>query len=379
MLTRSSPVIVPESERMWIDTVRTLAAGFSETAADDDVAARLPIEHLEALSASGLDTAFLPVEHGGAGLSYTTLGQVVRILASRHPAVAAVWLMHIGAAHALVTMSAPDEAAFFAAELRAGRRFANALSEPAGGNFFLASQQDATPADEDWTLTGRKLFVSGSEAAHHLFLNARVDGAPAFFGVSVDDSVSFPPIDETMGMRATRSRTMLFQDTPLRRSRRCGPPPADYANLITVGFAFLSIGIAESALDALASYARGRGAPGSDVTLAEASWVRSETAMVWAETRAARLMAEQVTWLADAGSPETMPAATETKMLANEVAKRAAAVAVKVGGGSGYLVSSPIQRIFRDAQAGAIMAYSVPFSAEVVGGWVLDAEVDSHA
>jgi alkylation response protein AidB-like acyl-CoA dehydrogenase len=74
-----------------------------------------------------------------------------------------------------------------------------------------------------------------------------------------------------------------------------------------------------------------------------------------------------------------MPAATETKMLANEVAKRAAALAVKVGGGSGYLVSSPIQRIFRDAQAGAIMAYSVPFSAEVVGGWVLDAEVDSHA
>jgi alkylation response protein AidB-like acyl-CoA dehydrogenase len=379
MLTRPSPVVVPESERIWIDTVTALADGFAETVAADDAAARLPIEHLEALSASGLDAAFLPVEHGGAGLSYATLGQIVRVLASRHPAVAAVWLMHIGAAHALVTMSSPDEAAFFAGELRAGRRFANALSEPAGGNFFLASQQDATPAGEDWTLTGRKLFVSGSEAAQHLFLNARIDGAPAFFGVSIDGTVSFPPIDETMGMRATRSRSILFQDTPLLRARLCAPPPADYANLITVGFAFLSIGIAESALDALATYARGRRAPGSDVTLAEASWVRSGTAMAWAETRAARLMAEQVTWLADAGSPEAMPAATETKMLANEVAKRAAALAVKVGGGSGYLVSSPIQRIFRDAQAGAIMAYSVPFSAEVVGGWVLDAEVDSHA
>ena len=51
-----------------------------------------------------------------------------------------------------------------------------------------------------------------------------------------------------------------------------------------------------------------------------------------------------------------------------------AALGVKVGGGSGYLRTSPIQRHFRDAQAGALMAYSVEVCQDVVGGWVLDAE-----
>ena len=368
MLTRPSPVTVPVAEQHWVDTARTLAAGFAATVAADDAEARLPVEHLRALADSGLDAAFLPRAHGGEALSYATLGTIVRTLAAAHPAVATVWLMHLGAAHALVTLSPEAEAAFFAAELKAGRRFANALSEPAGGNHFLASQQDAAASGDDWTLTGRKLFVSGSEIADHLFLNARVDGGPAFFGVSVDDTVTFPPIEETMGMRATRSRTILFDGTPLRRSRLTGPPPADYANLITVGFAFLSVGIAESALDALKAVAtRSKGGQ----TLADTSWVAQETGMAWAEVTAAALLAERTAWLADQRSPEAMPAATETKMLANEVAKRTAALAVRVGGGGGFLLASPIQRIFRDAQAGALMAYSVPFSAALVGGWVL--------
>lgn len=368
MLTRPSPVAIPAAEHHWIDTVTALAEGFAQTVAADDLEARLPIEHLRALSDAGLDRAFLPAAHGGEGLSYATLGAVVRTLASSHPAVATVWLMHQGAAHALVSTSQPEQAAFFAAELHAGRRFANALSEPAGGNHFLASQQDADAAEGGWTLTGRKLFVSGSEAADHLFLNARIDGDPAFFGVTIDDTVSFPPIDETAGMRATRSRSILFDGTPLRRERRCDPPAPGYANLITIGFGFISIGIAESALDALAAVAR---VAKGGTALADAQWVKQEVGMVWTEVQAARLLAERAAWLADTGSPEAMPAAAESKLLANEVAKKAAALAVKVGGGGGYLVRSPIQRIFRDAQAGALMAYSVPFTSEIVGGALL--------
>jgi len=375
MLSDRSPMAVPPAEQHWVDAVTALVAGFAATVADDDREARLPVDHLAALNASGLDAAFLPVERGGAALSYATLGAVVRTIAAAHPALAAVWLMHIGAAHALVSNSEPEASGFFAAELATGARFANALSEPAGGNYFLTSQQDVPATDGGWTLTGRKMFVSGSEAAHHIMLNARVGGHPAFFGVTIDDTVSFPPIDLTSGMRATRSRSMAFDGTLLRAERLCRVPAADYANLITVGFSFISIGIAESALAALTAYATSRpAAPGSTETLADATWVRMEVGMISAEVRAARLAAERTAWLADRHDTAAMPAATEAKMLANEVAKRAAAVAVKVGGGSGYLEKSPIQRISRDAQAGALMAYSVPFSQEIVGGWALSSE-----
>ncbi|MCS5714625.1 acyl-CoA/acyl-ACP dehydrogenase [Herbiconiux sp. CPCC 205716] len=370
MLRRPSPVAVPSSEEPWIDIATALAARFAATVAADDESGELPLAHLQAISDSGLDTAFLPVEHGGEGLSYAALAQIVRLFAAAHPALAAVWLMHIGAAHGLVTMSPPPAAAFFAERLRAGDRFSNALSEPAGGNHFLASQQDVDPIDGGWSLTGRKLFVSGVEVADHLLLNVRIDGNPAFFGVSRDSTMSLPPIDQTIGMRATRSRSIVFDGTVLPASRRCGPPPADYANLITVGFASLSIGIAESAVDALVTSATTPKGPAGAV-LADEQWVKAETGMLWTELRGATLVAEQVAWLADRRDPLAMAAATEAKMLANEVAKKAAALALKVGGGGAYLARSPIQRIFRDAQAGALMAYSVPFSAEVVGSWVL--------
>ena len=371
MLSRPRPTPVPEHELRWIERVRALLPAFAATVADDDRDARLPVEHLAALADAGVDAAFLPVEHGGEGLSYATLGQIVRMLAATHPALATVWLMHLGAAHGLVTMSQPEQAAFFAAELRAGKRFANALSEPAGGNLFLASQLDVPAIDGGWSLTGRKVFVSGSEIADHLLLSARVDGMPAFFGVSADpQTVSFPPIDETMGMRATRSRTIVFEGTPLLAERRCGMPPADYANLITVGFGFISIGIAEAALTSLSASANKR-KPGATAALADEQWVKMETGLAWAEWRAATLLAEQVAWLADQRNPAAMATATESKMLANEVAKKCAALALRIGGGGAYLTASPIQRIFRDAQAGALMAYSVPFSQQLVGEQVL--------
>ncbi|MBE1514485.1 acyl-CoA dehydrogenase family protein [Nesterenkonia halotolerans] len=374
MFRRASPAGVPPAEEHWIQTIEELAQTFGSTAETDDAEARLPREHLEALSRSGLDRAMLPSKCGGEALSYATLGQVVRTLARSHPAVATLWLMHIGAVHALITQSEPDVAAHFAARLINGDRFANALSEPAGGNYFLNSQQDAEPMETGWSFSGRKMFVSGSEVADHLLLGARVEGEPAFFGVTVDQTLSFPPIDETAGMRATRSRSIVFTNTKLLESRRCGPPLSSYTNLITAAFAFISVGIAESALDALEAHAVSRRSPEGAV-LADAGWVRSETGLIWARVEAARLMAERTMWLADAGSAQGTAAATESKLLANDVAKDAAALAVKVCGGTGYLMRSPVQRIFRDAQAGAIMAYSAPFASELVGGWMLSAEL----
>ncbi len=366
-----SPTAVPEHERPWVDKVAEILPDLAATVADDDREARLPIEHLEAIHALGLDVAFLPREHGGEALSYATLVAVVRMIASAHPSAATLWLMHLGAAHALVTLSPGDQSAFFAAELARGARFSNALSEPGGGNLFLTSQTDAEPTAQGWSFTGRKMFITGSEVATHFFMNARVDGQPGFFGVTVDDTVSFPPIDETSGMRATRSRGVAFAGTTLLKERLCAPPAPTYANLITVGFAFISIGIAEAALTQLRATAS-KPKPGASSTLADAEWVRMETGMAWAELQAAAALAERAAWLADQGDEGWIQACTTAKMLANEVAKRTAALLVRVAGGGGYLVKSPVQRIQRDAQAGALMAYSVPFSQGLVGSWYLD-------
>jgi alkylation response protein AidB-like acyl-CoA dehydrogenase len=174
-----------------------------------------------------------------------------------------------------------------------------------------------------------------------------------------------------MGMRATRSQLVSFGGTLLRDAWRCEPPAPEQANLISVGLPFVSLGIAESALDALAEHARSRVIPSTGEPLSHMQWLKFEAATAYSRLRAARLVAEQAAWLADTANPEATMVAVEAKLLANEAAKEVAALGVKVGGGTGYLRSSPIQRHFRDAQAGALMAYSVEVCQDVIGGWAL--------
>ncbi|WP_018353361.1 acyl-CoA dehydrogenase family protein [Longispora albida] len=352
-----SPLAPPPAELPWAERAEALAAGFARQAAELDESAQLPEDNLRALHEAGFDTAWLPEEHGGAGLSWVTFGAVLTAIARACPSTATIWLMHLGAAYGLVHMSDEDNSRFFAGELAAGKRFANALSEPTGGNLFLMPLQVAEPADGGFVLSGAKRFVSGCEAADYLLVNALVDGVPAFFGITPDDTLKLVPIWDSMGLRATRSQLLTFDGTLLPAGRRC-VRLTDEPNPIPVGLPFLSLGVAEAALEALRAHASGRVIPTTGQPLADMQWVQFAAATEHVKLRAATLLAGQTAWLADQRSPLANPSSLEAKLLANEVAKDVAALAVRVGGGSGYLRTSPIQRHFRDAQAGALMAYS---------------------
>ncbi|MFK0245693.1 acyl-CoA dehydrogenase family protein [Amycolatopsis azurea] len=365
------PFAPPTHERRWIETVTELAKDFAASAAEFDETAELPIANLRALHAAGLDRATLPAEFGGEDLSYRAYGEIVRILSAACSSTACVWVMHIGAAVGLTQLSAPDLGRFYAGELIDGKRFANALSEPSGGNMFLMPQQVAEPVDGGHRLTGAKRFVSGCEVADHFLVNALVDGAPTFFGVAPDDTMTFVPIWDTMGLRASRSQLVSFEGTVLRADRRCPPSAGRRPNHIAAGLAFLSLGIADAAEDALISHARNRVIPATGQPLAEMQWLRFEAADVHTRLEAARMYSLHMAWLADRNSPEFLPATMTAKVLANDIARDVAQLALKAGGGSGFLRTSPIQRHFRDAQAGGLMAYSAEVCKDRIGETVL--------
>lgn len=370
-MTESHPFAPPEHEQHWVDIATDLAAQFATTAAERDETAELPLDNLRALHSSGLDAAMLPRESGGQEVSFRTFGEIISRLSAACPSTACIWLMHIGAAVTLVQKSAPDVSRFYADELIAGRRFANALSEPSSGNMFLLPQQTAEPAEGGWVLSGAKRFVSGCEVADHFLVNALVDGVPAFFGVAPDATMSFVDIWDTMGLRASRSQLVSFDRTLLREDRRCLPTTISAPNHIGAGLAFLSIGIADAASEALVSHARQRTIPSTGESLAQMQWLRFALAEAQTRLASARMYSRHMTWLADANSEDFLAATISAKVLANEAARDLAQLAVQVGGGSGYLRTSPIQRIFRDAQAGGLMAYSVEVCKDRIGADLL--------
>ncbi|MDI1460807.1 acyl-CoA dehydrogenase family protein [Catellatospora sp. KI3] len=350
----------------WVEQAAELAGEFAQRAAEFDETAQLPTVNLRRLHEAGFDMAWLPHNHGGQGLSWVTFGRVLATIASACPSTATIWLMHLGAAYGLVHMSGEDNAGFFARELAGGKRFANALSEPTSGNLFLMPLQTARPTDGGFVLDGAKRFVSGCEIADYLLVNALVDDAPAFFGITPDDTLKLVPIWDSVGLRATRSQLITFEGTVLPEDRRC-TRFTEEPNPIPIGLPFLSIGVAEAALAALRQHAAGRVIPTTGQPLADMQWVQFAAATEHVRLRAATLLAAHTAWLADQRSPLANPSSLEAKLLANEVAKDVAALGVKVGGGSGYLKNSPIQRHFRDAQAGALMAYSAEVCQAEIG------------
>jgi alkylation response protein AidB-like acyl-CoA dehydrogenase len=370
----SSPLAAPAHEAHWLAAAVELAAEFSATAAELDESGEIPVENLRAIHAAGLDEAVLPVSFGGQGLSFRAFGEIVRVLSAAEPSTACIWLMHIGAAAGLVKLSDPDVGRFYADELRAGRKFANALSEPASGNLFLLPQQVAEPAEGGYTLSGAKRFVSGCEIADHLLVNALVDDVPAFFGVSPDETVGFVSIWDTLGLRASRSQLITFDGTLLRSDRRCRPATLRDPNHISAGLSFLSLGIADAALAALRDHARSRVLPTTGQPLSAMQWVKFDVADVHVRLEAARTYAQMSAWHADQASPEFLPLVMRAKLLANEIARDVAQVGIRVGGASGYLRTSPIQRHFRDAQAGGLMAYSAEVCKDVIGAAVLNGD-----
>jgi alkylation response protein AidB-like acyl-CoA dehydrogenase len=365
----TGPYPLSAAEQAILESVTTLATGFAETAADYDERAAIPIENLQALTAVGLEQAVLPKDVGGDGVSYQAFGEIIRVIAEADPSTATIFLMHAGAGIGLAQLTAETVGSYYADEFRRGARFATALSEPSSGNTFLMPQQHALPATGGYTLDGAKRFVSGSEIAEHLLVNALVDGVPTFFGVEPDDTVGVIPIWDTLGLRATRSQLLSFDHTLLRADRRGrGLLPTDFA-AIPAGLPAISLGIADAALSALVDHARGRiiqGAP-----LSHQQWVQFEVAEVESRLAAAKAYARLALWHADSGLPQTLGSLSRAKLLANKVAVDVAQLGVRIGGASGYLKTSPIQRHLRDAQAGQLMAYSTEVLAGQIGQEIL--------
>jgi alkylation response protein AidB-like acyl-CoA dehydrogenase len=360
---------LPDAERALLEKVGALAAGFETEAAAHDERAEIAVDSLTALHDAGLSRATLPEHLGGEGLSYQAFGEVVRVLAAADPSIATIVTMHTGAGVGLAELTREKKGSFFADEFLAGKRFANALSEPTSGNRFLNPQQAARPTEGGWLLDGAKRFVSGSEIADYLLVNALVDGAPTFFAVIPDETVSIIPIWDTLGLRATRSQLLSFSDTLLSEEHRGrAPGPGDFA-AVPAGLPAISLGIADAALAALVDHAKNRSILGKP--LSHQQWIQHEVADAQSRLEAVHAFYQRTLAEADAGRPEFFPNLSRSKYLANKIAVEVAQLGVRVGGASGYLKQSPIQRHLRNAQAGQLMAYSTEVLAGEIGKEVL--------
>ncbi|MCB8877989.1 SfnB family sulfur acquisition oxidoreductase [Acidisoma silvae] len=232
---------------------RALAAEFAAGAAVRDRQRLLPIAEIDRFSQSGLWGAIVPRAWGGAGIAIETLAEVTAIIAEADPSLGQIPQNHWCLVDALRLAGTEEQKRIFFAEVLAGRRFGNAVSE--FGTRTFRDIGSRLTQDGGLRLNARKAYATGAFYAHWIPIAAKDDQGQAVMVYVPNDAPGLTIVDDWdgFGQRTTASGTVLAENIAvepwqvLARHRLFQPQTihAAYAQLL---HAAIDLGIARAAL-----------------------------------------------------------------------------------------------------------------------------------
>jgi alkylation response protein AidB-like acyl-CoA dehydrogenase len=332
-----------------------------------DTAGVFPEEAVTALRSSGLLGLVLPTEVGGQGAGPVEFTEVVAELAAACGSTAMIYLMHIAAA--VTVAAAPPAAApdMLSALARGDALGTLAFSEKGSRSHFWAPVSTAAVEDESVRVCADKSWVTSAG-----FADVYVVSSGSTSGVAGDVDLYAVPgstqgvaVSGTftgLGLRGNASAPMAF-DATVPAGNRVGAEAAGFGLMMDVvlpwfnlGNAAVSIGLAASANEAAVSHVGSARLEHLGETLAELPTIRAQIARMGISLAAQRAYLTLAAQSVSAPDESTMACVLGVKAAANDAALAITESAMRVCGGAAFSKHLPIERAFRDARAGAVMA-----------------------
>jgi butyryl-CoA dehydrogenase len=353
--------LTPE-QRMIRDTARTFAAAeIAPVAARIDREHRFPREIIAKLAELGMMGVAVPQRWGGAGMdcvSYAlALEEVSRACASTGVIMS---VQNSLVCDPILAFGTDAQRARWLPPLATGKAIGCfALSEPEAGSDAAAQKTTAVRRGSGFVVNGTKNFITNGPVADVVVLFAMTDPARGHKGISAfivptdTPGVKLGPADDKLGIRGAPSSQLFLTDCELPADALLGQVGEGFRVAMQtldggrIGIGAQAVGIARAAFEDATRYALERKTFGQPI--AEHQAIQFKLADMCTEIDAARLMVWRAAVKKDSGARHTTESAM-AKLLASEVANRAAKEAVQVFGGYGYLTDFPVERHFRDAK-----------------------------
>ena len=339
-----------------VERAEKLLPELEDRTAEAEALRKLPEASIRALVDTGLTRALQPERWGGSGLGTTTHIALTSTLA--HACMSTGWCQFVWSAHnrllavypeaAQEEVWGPDPEALIAASLG-----------PVG---------NAARVDGGLRISGRWSFASGCDAASWLFLGATSQGEdpPAPYLCAVPKS-EIEIIDNwhVMGLRGTGSKDVAASDVfvPEHRLMPWFDVVGRLMGLAVTVIAGPVLGAAEAGIARFQERLRSRVMIATLKKQSEMGAARKRLAESAAEVAAARLLLERNAreideWLAarmPPGQPD--PRWIRDTGYCAELCVRATQRVFEASGGGALQESEPIQRIWRDVNAGRAHAF----------------------
>ena len=328
-------------------------------AAAAEAAGEFPRDVFTLLGEAGVLGMPYPEELGGSGQPYEVYLQALEEIAAAWMSVGVGVAVHVLSCHALHRFGTPDQQAELLAPMLAGDLLgAYALSEAQAGSDITGISTRAKIADEGYSLSGAKAWITHGSRADYYTTFARTSDdrtrGLSCFVVSADaPGLSFGQPEQKMGLTGSTTTALYLDAVPVDERRRVGaegqgmPIALDALDSGRLGIAACATGLAQAALDVAVDYARQREQFGS--AIAEFQGIQFLLADMAAAVDTARAMYLLAARKKDAGRPFTRDAAV-AKLIATDAAMRVTTDAVQVLGGYGYTRDFPVERYMREAK-----------------------------
>jgi glutaryl-CoA dehydrogenase (non-decarboxylating) len=317
----------------------------------------------------GLLGCSVPVEYGGTGMDYVSLGIVSEELEYVDTSLRVIISVHAGLnCLSLLTWGTEDQKQRYLVPQAQGEKIATyGLTEPGAGSDVRGIQTVAVKKGDRYYLTGEKMWISLGDVADNFLVFAWTDmekkkqrdpsGISAFILERAFKGFSSGTLKEKWGILAGNTGFFKMEEVEVPEANLVGKPGEGFKIAMFAldqgryTVAAGATGLIRACRDASVNYAKERKAFGA--AIAEYQLVKEMIAQMESDYQAARLLWLRAGFLKNSGRRNTRETGL-AKWFATVASERAAGDAVQVHGANGYSDEYPVGRFYRNCKGAVI-------------------------
>jgi alkylation response protein AidB-like acyl-CoA dehydrogenase len=349
----------------YLETIDAIASSVvAANAIEVDQSSAFPRASIDALRNAGLLGLISAKEVGGMGESPRVAGQVVERLARECGSTAMIMCMHYTATMVVEALGSET----VRQDIASGNHLLTvAFSEAGSRSHFWAPVSTAMQQSDGVHLDAHKSWVtSANHATAYVWSSTPVaaEGMSTLWWVPRDSpGLSSPRAFDGLGLRGNDSTPVMAQDVVVPEANRLGADGAGLQIMLeqvmpvfNMLAAACGIGFMEAATAATCAHVGGTQLEHLGTNLAELPTIRAYVARMRIATDQARCLWLDTFDAIENGREDVMLRVLESKAAVGESSTYVLDTAMRVCGGAAFRKDVGVERRFRDARAGTVMA-----------------------
>jgi len=371
----------PEATEALATATKLAAEVLTRWAPDVDAGGRFPQQSVDAIARAGLLGLTVPAALGGRGQGMRAFAGVAEELATACGSTAMIYVMHVAAAQAIASGGKLAKRDAILRDMSAGKHLTTlAFSERGSRSQFWAPVSKLEPNGDGFHLRAEKSWVTSARHADSYVASAQQPQAASPLESVVllvrraSPGVTVSGAFDGLGLRGNESSPVSLADVEVGRGDLISALGEGATTMLQVvlpwfniGTAAMSNGLCRAAVATTSAHLSGSTFTHTGSQLRDLPNLRARLAEMAVRTEQARALLGHTLDHLESGSAAAPLFVLQTRLASLQAASDVTDLAMKACGGAAFSRHLSIERLFRDARAGWVMAPTADHLRDFIG------------